>query len=698
MTHSEAQERLTKLRQEIEHHRYLYHVLDRQEISDAALDSLKHELYKLEQEFPDLITPDSPTQRVGGEALAEFKKIKHQIPMLSIEDVFSLEEAVEWLERIRKLAPSGQFDFYAEIKMDGLAVSLVYKNLFLETAATRGDGKIGEDVTQNLKTVEAIPLKLRLPTATEITDFFKKFDPEKKFNKNKLRDFLDNPRQLEVRGECFMPKKVFESLNQAQIKQGLEPFANPRNAAAGSIRQLDPQITVQRHLDFFAYALMTDLGQVTHEQSHELVKLFGLKVNSNNVYCQNLSEVENFHTKIIKNREKLPYWTDGVVVVVNNNSLADKLGVVGKTPRAMIAYKFPAEQATTQVEKVDWQVGRTGALTPVATMQPVFIAGTTVTHATLHNLDEIRRLGLKIGDTVILEKAGDIIPKVVEVLSRLRNGQEKEIHPPTKCPVCGSLVEKRSAASREVKSVALFCTNKNCFAKEKEKIIHFVSKKAFNIDGLGEKIVEQLINQGLIADAADLFTLKKGDLEPLERFAEKSAQNLITAIAESKNITLARFLYALGILHIGEETAIDLANHFGGWKKIQTATLDDFNSVPNIGEVMARSLWEWLQNKKNNDLIKKLKDNGVVVINPKITKTVGKLAGRSFVFTGELENLSRDIAKDKVRQLGGETPATVSKNTSFVVAGKDPGSKFDKAQMLGVKILNEAEFLKILKS
>ncbi|HPV70746.1 MAG TPA: NAD-dependent DNA ligase LigA [Candidatus Magasanikbacteria bacterium] len=698
MTHSEAQERLTKLRQEIEHHRYLYHVLDRQEISDAALDSLKHELYKLEQEFPDLITPDSPTQRVGGEALAEFKKIKHQIPMLSIEDVFSLEEAVEWLERIRKLAPSGQFDFYAEIKMDGLAVSLVYKNLFLETAATRGDGKIGEDVTQNLKTVEAIPLKLRLPTATEITDFFKKFDPEKKFNKNKLRDFLDNPRQLEVRGECFMPKKVFESLNQAQIKQGLEPFANPRNAAAGSIRQLDPQITVQRHLDFFAYALMTDLGQVTHEQSHELVKLFGLKVNSNNVYCQNLSEVENFHTKIIKNREKLPYWTDGVVVVVNNNSLADKLGVVGKTPRAMIAYKFPAEQATTQVEKVDWQVGRTGALTPVATMQPVFIAGTTVTHATLHNLDEIRRLGLKIGDTVILEKAGDIIPKVVEVLSRLRNGQEKEIHPPTKCPVCGSLVEKRSAASREGKSVALFCTNKNCFAKEKEKIIHFVSKKAFNIDGLGEKIVEQLINQGLIADAADLFTLKKGDLEPLERFAEKSAQNLITAIAESKNITLARFLYALGILHIGEETAIDLANHFGGWKKIQTATLDDFNSVPNIGEVMARSLWEWLQNKKNNDLIKKLKDNGVVVVNPKITKTVGKLAGQSFVFTGELENLSRDIAKDKVRQLGGETPATVSKNTSFVVAGKDPGSKFDKAQMLGVKILNEAEFLKILKA
>ncbi|MCX6779239.1 MAG: NAD-dependent DNA ligase LigA [Candidatus Magasanikbacteria bacterium] len=592
--------------------------------------------------------------------------------------------------------PSAKFDFYAEIKMDGLAVSLIYKNLFLEVGATRGDGKIGENITQNLKTIEAIPLKLRMPEKKEVEEFLKKFDQEGNFNKKKLFDFLDNPRELEVRGECFMSKKVFESINKIETKAGREPFANPRNAAAGSIRQLDSNITATRHLDFFAYALMTDLGAITHEQTHELAKLFGFKVNLNNVYCKDLLEVEKFHAKIMKEREKLPYWTDGVVVVVNNNYVFDKLGVVGKTPRAMIAYKFPAEQATTVVEKVDWQVGRTGALTPVATMHPVFVAGTTVTHATLHNLDEIRRLGLRIGDTVILEKAGDIIPKVVEVLSRLRTGKEKEIHPPTKCPVCGSLVEKKEAASREGKSVALFCTNKNCFAKEKERISHFVSKKAFNIDGLGIKIVEQLINVGLVSTPADIFSLTKGDLEPLERFAEKSAQNLIESIENSKKITLARFLYALGILHVGEETAIDLANHFGNLEKIKKASLEDFNAMPNVGEVMAQSLWEWFQSIKNTQLLKELEENGVIIENPKV-RVAGKLQGLSFVFTGELTSLTRDDAKEKVRVLGANTPASVSKNTSYVVAGTEAGSKYETAKRLGVKILNEAEFLKMLK-
>lgn len=697
MNHSEAKERIAKLRKEIEHHRYLYHVLDKQEISDAALDSLKHELYKLEQQFPNLITPDSPTQRVGGKALDEFQKVKHKISMLSIEDVFSLEEAEAWLNRIKKLAPSAKFDFYAEMKMDGLAVSLVYKNLFLEIGSTRGDGTTGENVTQNLKTIEAVPLKLRLPEKKEIDNFLREFDRAGKFNQGKLSAFLSNPKELEVRGECFMSKKIFEALNKEQAKNGLEPFANPRNAAAGSIRQLDPAVTAKRRLDFYAYALMTDLGQATHEQAHELAKIFGLKVNPGNSYCADLAQVEKFHEKILRGRDRLPYWTDGVVVVVNDNNLFDKLGVVGKTPRAMIAYKFPAEQATTQVERVDWQVGRTGALTPVATMKPVFIAGTTVTHATLHNLDEIRRLGLKTGDTVIVEKAGDIIPKVVEVLPRLRTGKEKEINPPARCPVCGSAIEKKEAASREGKSVALFCSNKNCFAKEKEKIIHFVSKKAFNIDGLGEKIVEQLINVGLISTPADIFKLKKGDLEPLERFAEKSAQNLIEAIDKSKEIALAKFLYSLGILHVGEETAVDLANYFGSLEKIKKAALEDFNAMPNIGEVMAKSMWGWFQNEKNLKLLEDLEENGVVIINPKAVKGGDKLKGLSFVFTGELESLTRDEAKEKARELGADTPLSVSNLTSFVVAGRDPGSKYGKAQKLGVKIIDEKEFLKMIK-
>ncbi|KKR49212.1 MAG: ligase protein [Candidatus Magasanikbacteria bacterium GW2011_GWC2_40_17] len=696
MTHTEAKERVAKLRQEIERHRYLYHVLDKQEISDAALDSLKHELYKLEQQFPKLITPDSPTQRVGGKALAEFKKIKHKSPMLSIEDVFSFEETADWLARIKKIVPQADFNFYAEIKMDGLAVSLIYKNLFLEIGSTRGDGVTGEDVTQNLKTIDAIPLKMRLPEKKEIEEFLTRFNKQGRFNKKKLQKFLNNPRELEVRGECFMSKKVFEDLNKEQVKAGLGSFANPRNAAAGSIRQLDSNITAKRRLDFFAYALLTDLGQATHEQAHELVKLFGLKVNPYNHLAADLPAVEKFHEKIMKEREKIPYWTDGVVVVVNDNDIFDKLGVVGKTPRAMIAYKFPAEQATTVVEKVDWQVGRTGALTPVATMWPVFVAGSTVTHATLHNLDEIRRLGLKIGDTVILEKAGDIIPKVVEVLPRLRTGKEKEIHPPTKCPICGSEVEKKESQSREGKSVAVFCTNKNCFAKKKENLIHFVSKKAFNIEGLGEKIVEQLINEGLITTAADIFSLKKGDLEPLERFAEKSAQNLVEAIANSKKITLARFLYALGILHVGEETAVDLANHFGSLEKIKKASLENLNTLPNVGEVMAQSIWQWFQSEKNLKLLEALQKNGVVIENY-ISRAAGKFKGISFVFTGEMDSFTRDEAKEKVRSEGGETPSSISTQTDFVVAGHDPGSKFTKAKKKGVKIINENDFLKMFK-
>ncbi len=696
MTHSEAEERVVKLKKEIERHRYLYHVLDKQEISDAALDSLKHELLKLETQFPDLVTADSPTQRVGGEPLAEFVKVKHSSPMLSIEDVFSFEEMEDWQARIQKLIPSAKFDFYAEIKMDGLAVSLIYKKGMLDIGSTRGDGEIGENVTQNLKTIEAIPLKIHKPKEKDIADFLHwREQSGADFHEKKLRDFLKNPAELEARGECFMPKKAFEMINKEQEKNNEPLFANPRNAGAGSIRQLDSAVTASRHLDFFAYALMTDLGQTTHEQAHELLKLFGFKTNPHNKHCIGLGEIEKFHKFIMKERAKLPYWTDGVVVVINDNKNFDKLGVAGKAPRGMIAYKFPAEQATTMVEKVEWQVGRTGALTPVATMKPVLIAGTTVTHATLHNLDEIKRLGLKIGDTVIVAKAGDIIPKVVEVLPRLRSGKEKIIHPPEKCPICGAEVKKEKAGTGE--SVALFCSNKNCFAREKEKIIHFVSRKAFDIDGLGEKIVEQLLNEGLIATPADIFTLKQGDLEPLERFAAKSAENLIKAITKAKDIIFSKFLYALGIIHVGEQTAIDLASHFGSLEKIQNAELEKINGIPNIGEVVAKSIFNWFHNEKKIKLIDELIKNGVKIKNPAKISGAEKLSGLSFVFTGELDSMSRESAKEKARALGGETPASVSKNTSYVVAGASPGSKFEKARKLGVKIINESEFLKIIK-
>ncbi|HBX16187.1 MAG TPA: NAD-dependent DNA ligase LigA [Candidatus Magasanikbacteria bacterium] len=696
MTHSEAAERVVKLKKEIERHRYLYHVLDKQEISDAALDSLKHELLKLEIEFPDLTTSDSPTQRVGGEPLAEFLKVKHSSPMLSIEDVFGFEEIEDWLTRVQKLIPSAKFDFYAEIKMDGLAVSLIYKKGVLDAGSTRGDGNIGENVTQNLKTIEAVPLKIHEPSEKEITDFLHwRKQSSQEFHENKLRDFLKNPAELEARGECFMPKKAFEMINKEQGEKGEPLFANPRNAGAGAIRQLDSTVTASRHLDFYAYALMTDLGQTTHEQAHKLLKLFGFKTNPYNKHCVDLGEIEKFHKFIMKERAKLPYWTDGVVVVINDNRNFDKLGVAGKAPRGMIAYKFPAEQATTVVEKVEWQVGRTGALTPVATMKPALIGGTTVTHATLHNLDEIERLGLKIGDTVIVAKAGDIIPKVLEVLPRLRTGKEKIIHPPNKCPICNADVKKEKSATGE--SVALFCSNKNCFAQEKEKMIHFVSRKAFDIDGLGEKIVEQLLNVGLIATPADIFTLKQGDLKPLERFAEKSAENLIAAIEKSKNIILSKFLYAFGIIHVGEQTAIDLANHFGSLEKIKDAELEKINGIPNIGEVVAKSVWDWFHSAKNLKLIDELIKNRVKIKNPAKISGAGKLKGLSFVFTGELDSMSRETAKEKVRALGGETPASVSKNTSFVVAGASPGSKYDKAKKIGVKVVDENEFLEIIK-
>lgn len=689
MNKTEAKERIEKLKKEINHHRYLYHVLDRQEISDAALDSLKHELYKLEQQFPEFITPDSPTQRVSGKALDKFKKVKHSVRMLSLEDIFTFKELEAWQERIKKIVPGAELEYFAEIKTDGLAISLVYENGILKTGSTRGDGVTGEDVTQNIRTIEAIPLKLHRPSSEDVREFYKKHG--NRINKNKLEAFLKNfAGQFEARGEAFMRKDVFEKLNREQKEKGLSTFANPRNAAAGSIRQLDPKITASRKLDFFGYDIVADVGQTTHEQAHELMKLVGIKINPIYSYCRTINDVRDYFGSVQKKRQKLDYWIDGIVASVNNLDIFKKLGVVGKAPRGMIAYKFPAEQATTIVRDVKWQVGRTGAITPVAIMDPVFIAGTTVTHATLHNYDEIKRLGIKIGDTVILEKAGDVIPKVVEVLPKLRIGKEKEIKPPTHCPICGSKLVKKPG------EVAIYCPNKNCFAQQARRIIHFVSKNAFNIEGLGKKIVEQLINQGLIASAADLFTLTKGDIEPLERFAEKSAENLINAIDNARHVSLARFIYALGIRHVGEETAADLANHFSTLNKIVRAKPEDLASVPDIGDVVAKSIFEFFNEPKNQKLIKELIKNGVKIEEPKLGRHQ-PLKGKIFVLTGSMDLLTRDQAKARIRELGGEVSSSVSKKTDYLVVGAEPGSKFDKAKKLGVNTINEREFLKLIK-
>lgn len=666
MTKEEVKNRIAKLKKEINHHRYLYHVLDRQEISDAALDSLKHELYKLEQEYPEFLTADSPTQRVGGQPLDKFVKVKHKVPMLSIEDVFNFQELEDWQKRINKLIPRAKFDYFAEVKMDGLAVSLIYEDGVLVQAATRGDGKVGEDVTQNIKTIEAIPLKLR--------------------ENSKVKDLSG---RIEIRGEIFMTKKVFAKLNKEQKKKGEKVFANPRNAAAGSIRQLDPKITASRQLDFFAFNLITDLGQLTHEKSHELMKNLGIKINSLVSGCKDLEEVENFYNKVNQQRDKLDYWIDGIVVNVNKNDVMKKLGVVGKTKRGMVAYKFPAQQVTTIIEDVKFNVGRTGVLTPLAYLKPVQVAGTTVSHSTLHNIDEIKRLKIKIGDTVILEKAGDIIPKIIKVLPKLRTGKEKKIKIPTRCPMCNSLVIRKKG------KVGIYCSSSKCFSIEKENIIHFVSKKGMNIDGLGEKIVEQLMKEGLIHDPSDIFKLKISDLQPLERFAEKSSQNIIDSIEQSKKVDLAKLIFALGIRHVGEETAIDLAQYFGSIDKIKKTSLADLQKVPDIGTIVAQSIYDYFQDKKNSQLVDELLNFLEIA---KVIKQKQILAGKAFVLTGALDSMTRDEAKSRIRRLGGDVASSVSKNTDYVVAGDEPGSKFDKAKKLGVEIISEKEFLNIIKS
>lgn len=678
MTKQEAKERIEKLKKEISYHRYLYHVLDRQEISDAALDSLKHELYKLEQEYPEFITFDSPTQRVGGKPLDKFEKVRHKMPMLSIEDVFSEEELKDWQERIRKLVPHEKFDYFAELKIDGFAISLVYKNGIFVEGSTRGDGVIGENVTQNLKTIESIPLKLEVHGKM----------PNKKIEE-KVEELIGHG-EIEVRGEVYMDRQAFNKVNKEREKQKLPPYANPRNTAAGSIRQLDPKLAASRDLKFLAYDLVTDFGQIIHQAEHQITAALGFRTDEGK-YCKNREEIVVFWKKIMKEREKLPFQIDGVVVSVNNNRIFNKLGAVGKARRGMIAFKFPAKQATTVVKDIRVQVGRTGALTPVAYLEPVQLGGTTISRATLHNEDEIKRLGVKIGDTVIIQRAGDVIPDIAQVLSRLRTGKEKEFHMPAKCPACGSKIIRPKG------EVIHRCSNPHCGAIQRENLYHFVSKKAFDMVGLGPKIIDQLMDEGLVSTPPDIFELEEGDLLPLERFAEKSASKLIASIQKSKTISFNKFIFALGIRHIGEETAIDLANRFGNINGLKKASIEDLFKVKDIGEVMAKSIYNWFRHKRNLKLLEKLAKVGVRIQYPKFQVSRFKFQDKTFILTGELESMSREEAKEKIRQLGGDVSSSVSKNTDFVVAGKEPGSKYDKAKKLRVKIIDEKEFLKLLK-
>ncbi len=665
MTKADAKARIAKLRQQVDHYRYQYHVLDTSEISDAALDSLKHELQELEQQYPDLITSDSPTQRVGGQPLAMFQKAPHRVPMLSLNDVFRLEEVRAWEARNAKLVPDQRGrGFFAELKVDGLALSLTYRDGVLVRAATRGDGRVGEDVTENAKTIEAIPLRLR-----------------------KVSRAL--PADVEIRGEAYMPKAVFDQLNARAAQRGDEPFANPRNAAAGAIRQLNPKITASRKLSFLAYDLVTEVGLATHEEVHQLLADLGFQSGRHNQRCGSLEEVQAYHEKLEKLRPTLPFWIDGNVVNVNDLAAFKRLGVVGKTPRGAIAYKYPAEQATTVVEDIQVQVGRTGALTPVAHLRPVQVAGTTVKRATLHNLDEIRRLDVRVGDTVILEKAGDIIPDVIQALPKFRTGKEKVFHMPARCPVCKSVVR------RAEKEVAYYCTNKQCFAQRMEELQHFVAKNSLDIDGLGPKILEQLWNADLIRNPADLFTLEVKDLEPLERFAEKSAANVVASIQEKRRgVEFWRFINALGIRHVGEQTSHDLADHFPSLHALQRATKEQFLVVRDVGSTVAQSLVDYFASAGNRTYLATLQK--YVRILPPSRAHRSALAGKRVVVTGTLEHFSRDEAKEAIRAAGGRWVSSVSEKTDYVVVGSDPGSKAKRASTLGVRVLDEQSFRALL--
>ena len=684
MKKEEAKKRIEKLRELINHHRYLYHVLDKEEISESVLDSLKKELFDLEMQFPELITADSPTQRIGGKPLDVFQKVERQKMMYSFNDAFSREDMDNWETRNEKLlSKDDSIEYYCEPKLDGLAIELIYKQGILNTGATRGDGKVGENVTQNIRTIEAIPLKLRSEE-----EVIKDLEKEKLFDviKDIKKKGLDS---VTVRGEAIITKKEFIKTNKERERQGLSLYANPRNLAAGSIRQLDSKITAERNLDSDVYSLVSDLGQRTHEEEHKILKALGFKTNNKyNRLCKSMDEVFDFYSYWQKNREKLPYEIDGLVVSINSNQVFQKLGVVGKAPRGAIALKFPLKQATTIVEDIKVQVGRTGAMTPVAILKPVEINGVTVSRATLHNEKEIERLGLKIGDTVAVGRAGDVIPEVIKVFPELRTGKEKKFKMPEKCPACETRLVKPE------KEVVWRCPNPKCFSRKIRWFGHFVSRGAFNIEGLGPKIIEKFVEEGLLSDPSDLFDLKEGDILPLERFADKSAKKIVDSIQKRKEVPFARFIYALGIRNAGIKTSTDLSKNFKSIEDLIHASSDDLENISDVGPVVAKSITEWFRDKDNIRFINKLKERGVKYF---IEKTGNRLKGKKFVITGTLEKMSRELAKERIIALGGDVSDAVSKNIDYLVLGENPGSKYEKAKKLNVKTIKEDKFLKMIR-
>lgn len=663
----EVRARAEKLREEINHHNYLYYVLDQPEISDAEYDRLMRELQEIEERYPSLITADSPTRRVGAPPQEAFGTHAHRQPMLSLANVFGEDELRSFDARIKRMLGlyNGDVEYVAELKIDGLAVSLTYVDGIFTVGATRGDGYRGEDITENLRTIRSIPLKI---AASESS--------------------VGVPRFAEIRGEVFLLHEEFRRINEERAERGEPTFANPRNAAAGSVRQLDPKVTASRKLDIFCYGIgeVVGVSWETHWEVLSTLKEWRFKVNPNIRLCQNIEDVVDFCREWDKGRDSLGYDIDGVVVKVNSLALQDKLGYVARSPRWAVAFKYQPRQATTVVRDIAVQVGRTGALTPVAVMDPVQIGGVTVSRATLHNEDEIRRKDVRIGDTVVIQRAGEVIPEVVEVVKEKRTGREKEFVMPSKCPVCGGDVEKP-----EGEAVAR-CINIACPAQVRERIVHFAKREAMNIEGLGPSLVDKLVEAGIVSDPGDLYSIKQEQLKKLDRMAEKSASNIIKAIERSKDCTLERLIYALGIRHVGERTAQVLAEQFGSLERLENASEDELADVPDIGPVVAESIYRFFREEHNKRVIEKLRRAGIRCEHKAQEKQESELTGRTFVFTGALETLTRDEAERIVAAHGGRASSSVSRNTDFVVVGENPGSKFDKANELGVKVITEQEF------
>jgi len=663
---AQVKDRIEELRKLINHHNYRYYGIDNPEISDAEYDTLMQELKRLEEAHTEMVTPDSPTQRVGAAPVAEFGTVEHPVPMLSLANAFSYEDLQAWHKRVTNLLPGRHFDFVCELKIDGLAIALTYENGLLVTGATRGDGFRGENITQNLRTIRSIPLSL--PT--------------------------DAPPRFEVRGEVFMPRSSFKKLNEERETQGLPLFANPRNAAAGSVRQLDSRITASRSLDMYIYALGWVEGKAmpsTHWDIMENLKSWGFKINPNNTRCDTLGAAESYHSKYMERRHELPYEIDGIVVKINEIALQNELGDVGREPRWAIAYKFPSIQANTRLLDIGISVGRTGTLNPYAILEPVFVSGVTIRQAALHNEDDIKRKDIRIGDRVIVQRAGDVIPEVVGPVSSLRTGQEREFVMPRNCPVCGA------EAIRPAGEAMARCTNASCPAQILQRIQHFVSRGAMDIDGVGEKLCAALYEAKLIKDVADFYYLTGEQLLTLERMADKSVSNILNSIAASKDRPLPRVLFALGILHVGEQIAEVIANHFGSMDRIAKASEEELQAIPTIGPTIAQSIAAFFRQPDNIRLLEKLKQAGVRLEAEVSGPKAQPLTGMDFVITGHLEGLTREQAESRVRELGGGVGSSVTRKTTYLVVGADPGSKLEKAHSLGTKILNESEFLKLIQ-